>query len=91
MTSFSVIRQFSVENWFQENNLNSFKQIFLDNGYDELEVVAAITDDELREIGVNLPGHRKKILLKTLTLRKKMKFSDDSVSDQQPKTQAKGL
>ena len=70
-----------------------FKQIFLDNGYDELEVVAAtrITDDELREIGVNLPGHRKKILLKTLTLRKKMKFSDDSVSYQQPKTQAKGL
>lgn len=77
--------------WFQENNLNYFKQIFLDNGYDELEVVAAITDDELREIGVNLPGHRKKILLKTLTLRKKMKFSDDSVSYQQPKTQAKGL
>lgn len=73
--------------WFQENNLNSFKQIFLDNGYDELEVVAAITDDELCEIG----GHRKKILLKTLTLRKKMKFSDDSVSYQQPKTQAKGL
>ena len=28
--------------WFQENNLNSFKQIFLDNGYDELEVVLAL-------------------------------------------------
>ena len=73
--------------WFQENDLNSFKQIFLDNGYDELEVVAAIMDDELHEMG----GHRKKILLKTLTLGKKMKFSDDSVSCQQPKTQAKAL
>ena len=81
--------------WFQENNLASFKQLFLDNGYDELEVVAAITDSELREIGVNLPGHRKKILLKTLSLGK-MKLEDDPASVdgseyQWPKTQAKGL
>lgn len=82
--------------WFQENNLASFKQLFLDNGYDELEVVAAITDSELREIGVNLPGYRKKILLKTLSLGKKMKLEDDPASVdgskyQWPKTQAKGL
>ena len=79
--------------WFQENNLTSFKQLFLDNGYDELEVVSTITDSELREIGVNLPGHRKKILLKTMSLGKKMKLEGDLASVgrdeyQHPKTQA---
>ena len=50
--------------------------MFLENGHDDLEVIAAITDDELLEIGVNLPGHRKKILLKASSLRKKMKLDD---------------
>ena len=79
--------------WFQENNLTSFKQLFLDNGYDELEVVSTITDSELREMGVNLPGHHKKILIKTMSLGKKMKLEGDMASvgrdkNQYPKTQA---
>ena len=65
-----------VHNWFQETKLTQYEQMFLENGYDVLEVIAAITDDELREIGVNLPGHRKKILLKASSLRKKMKLDD---------------
>ena len=62
--------------WFQETKLTQYKEMFLENGYNDLEVIAAIMDDELREIGVNLPGHRKKILLKASSLRKKMKLDD---------------
>ncbi|XP_068738096.1 uncharacterized protein [Montipora capricornis] len=63
--------------WFDETKLTPYKQMFLDNGYDDLEVLASITDGELREIGVHLPGHRKKILLKVSCLRKKMKLDED--------------
>ena len=62
--------------WFQETKLTQYEDMFVENGYDDLEVIAAITDGELREIGVNLPGHRKKILLKASSLRKKMKLDD---------------
>ena len=62
--------------WFQETKLTQYKEMFVENGYDDLEVIAAITDDELREIGVNLPSHRQKILLKASSLRKKMKLDD---------------
>ena len=62
--------------WFQETKLTRYKEMFLENGYDDLEVIAAVTDNELHEIGVNLSGHRKKILLKASSLRKKMKLDD---------------
>ena len=63
--------------WFDETKLTPYKQMSLDNGYNDLEVLASITDGELREIGVHLPGHRKKILLKVSCLRKKMKLDED--------------
>lgn len=59
--------------WLDETNLNSFKQLFLENGYDKLEVVVAMTDTDLK---VTLPGHRKKILLKVSSLRKRMKVDE---------------
>lgn len=66
-----------LELWFQANKLTQYKQLLIENGYDELEVIAALTDSDLRELGVNLPGHRKKILMKTATLRKKFKLEED--------------
>lgn len=82
--------------WFEENNLIPFKKLFVDNGYDELEVVASITDSELKEIGVNLSGHHKKILLRTMRLSKKMKLDGDPASKDRdesdhPKTPAEGM
>ena len=78
--------------WFQETKLTQYEEMFLENGYDDLEVIAAITDDELREIGVNLPGHRKKILLKASSLRKKMKLDDVGEDAKQvPSNTNKGL
>jgi len=38
------------------------------NGYDDEEVVGAMTEEELEEVGVRLKGHRKKILLRAVEL-----------------------
>ena len=65
-----------MEQWFQENKLSQYKELLVENGYNELEVIAALTDSDLRELGVNLPGHRKKILMRTATLRKKLKLEE---------------
>ena len=65
-----------LEQWFQENKLSQYKELLVENGYDELEVIADLTDIDLRELGVNLPGHRKKILMRTATLRKKLKLEE---------------
>lgn len=65
-----------LEQWFQENKLSQYKELLVGNGYDEIEVIAALTESDLRELGVNLPGHRKKILMRTATLRKKLKVEE---------------
>ena len=81
-----------VDTWFQETKLTQYEQMFLENGYDYLQVIATITDDELCEIGVNLPRHRKKILLKASSLRKKMKLDDFGEDAKQvPNNTTKGL
>ena len=68
--------------WLKENNLWPFRDLFVDNGYDELEVIAAITPADLKELGVTLPGHVKKILLKTARLAKKLKLEGTDAGEQ---------
>ena len=59
-----------VDLWLKENNLLPFRDLLVENGYDELEVIAAITPADLKELGLTLPGHIKKILLKTARLER---------------------
>ena len=61
-----------VHTCFQETKLTQYKQMFLEKGCDGLEVIAAIMDDKLDEIRLNLPNHRTKILLMVSSFRKKV-------------------
>lgn len=63
-----------VDLWLQEKNLLPFRDLLIDNGYDELEVIASLTKEDLKDLGLTIPGHVKKILLKTVQLAKKMKL-----------------
>ena len=63
-----------VDLWLKENNLLRYRDLLIDNGYDELEVVASITKEDLKDLGLNIPGHVKKILMKTARLAKKLKL-----------------
>eukprot|EP00163_Fabomonas_tropica_P010083 TRINITY_DN2008_c0_g1_i1.p1 TRINITY_DN2008_c0_g1~~TRINITY_DN2008_c0_g1_i1.p1 ORF type:complete len:468 (-),score=147.68 TRINITY_DN2008_c0_g1_i1:177-1580(-) len=51
-----------VLDWLKSINLMRYADAFGENGYDDLEVIAELNDDDLNEIKV-LPGHRKKILM----------------------------
>ena len=44
---------------------------FVENGYDDLEVILALEDDDLDEIGIKQKGLRKKIMLQVAKLAKK--------------------
>lgn len=49
----------------KRKNLWPFRDVFVNNWYDELEVIAAVTAGGLKELEITLPGHVRKILMKT--------------------------
>eukprot|EP01084_Bolivina_argentea_P319660 554452_1 len=55
----------SVSLWLtNELELPEYIDVFVENGYDDLNVILkTMSDDELKEIGINKRGHRKKIML----------------------------
>ncbi|XP_001630864.2 uncharacterized protein LOC125563082 [Nematostella vectensis] len=63
----------NVTKWLHDCGLSEFQSLFVDEGYDDLDVVATITDQELEEIGILKRGHRKKILLKIEELKLSMR------------------
>eukprot|EP01084_Bolivina_argentea_P118088 209596_1 len=54
---------FTFEEWLTYKvKLPQYYNIFVEHGYESLDIIKAITDDEsLKEIGIELPGHIKKI------------------------------
>jgi class 3 adenylate cyclase/predicted ATPase len=51
----------NIGEWLRGLSLQSYEQTFRDNGID-LEVLSRLTVDDLKEIGVEAVGHRRKIL-----------------------------
>lgn len=49
--------------WLRELHLDRYEPNFLDNGYDDWEVITHLDDEDLDAMKITLPGHRKKILL----------------------------
>ena len=47
--------------WLRTLGLQSYEQTFRDNGID-LEILSHLTVEDLKEIGVQAVGHRRKIL-----------------------------
>ena len=43
--------------------LPDYLGMFIENGLDEFEVAIDLTDAELKEIGIKMMGHRKRILM----------------------------
>jgi len=52
-----------VASWFRDTlRLPQYIDLFESEGFDELETLADLTDSDLKELGINKMGHRKKIL-----------------------------
>lgn len=52
----------SVKLWLQSINLDQYHSDFVRAGYTTVEQCQALTDENLQEIGITLPGHKKRIL-----------------------------
>ena len=51
-----------IGDWLAQYKLGDYTQLFEASGYDRTDFLVSITSDELTEIGVQKPGHRKKIM-----------------------------
>ena len=55
---------FEVKRWLKEEvKMEQYCDLFVKNGYDDMETVLEMNDNELIEIGIDKKGHRKKILI----------------------------
>merc|ERR1712154_315663 len=69
-----------VSKWMTEDvRLPQYIDVFFENGLEDTEVILTLTNDDLKDIGVKILGHRKKIMLhikKKLENMKKMDAKD---------------
>ena len=61
-----------VKQWLESISLPQYVNHFLENGYDDMDSLWDLNNDDLDAIGIKLPGHRKKILTQA------SKFSTDT-------------
>jgi hypothetical protein len=62
----------AVREWLQEMRLSDYANSFARSGYDDLEVIATITEDDLDMLGVHALGHRKRLLLGARRLKDRL-------------------
>ncbi|XP_026082865.1 phosphatidylinositol 3,4,5-trisphosphate 5-phosphatase 2A-like [Carassius auratus] len=68
----SLSVEYSVGEWLQKLGLQHYEQGLLHNGWDDLEFLSDITEEDLEEAGVHDPAH-KKILLASLKQQQQQK------------------
>ena len=57
--------------WFVDNDIEEFKSIFLQQGFNDLETVMEISSkNELKEMGIHLLGSQLKLLSKINALKR---------------------
>ena len=76
--------------WFMDNNLENFINIFEQNGFEDLDSVSMVTEQDLRET-MNIPqlGQRKKIMAKLELLKSRQKQTSLFTDLAQPKPNLK--
>jgi hypothetical protein len=60
--------------WLRELGLDQYERAFLDNAIDA-EVLPTLTADDLKDIGVTVVGHRRKLLNAIATLRERERLA----------------
>ena len=57
-----VTEPIPIGDWLSNYKLGDYTHLFEASGYDRTDFLLSITSDELVEIGVQKPGHKKKIM-----------------------------
>ncbi|KAG7253479.1 hypothetical protein CRUP_033813, partial [Coryphaenoides rupestris] len=59
----------SVGEWLDSIKMGRYTELFMEGGFSSLETVAQMTSEDLRQVGVNLAGHQKKIITNIQEMR----------------------
>jgi class 3 adenylate cyclase/predicted ATPase len=78
-----------ITDWLRGLGLEQYASAFRDNAIDA-EILRELTADDLKDLGVNLVGHRRKLLAAIAALRLDLPRSGASVASTEPK-QAAGI
>ena len=73
-----------ISTWLHGIGMQQYEQAFRDNAIDE-EVLRELTTDDLRDLGVNLVGHRRKLLAAIAVLRSVVPVSGVPSASIEPK------
>jgi hypothetical protein len=65
-----VAPPFDVADWLKSGNCEAFAQTFIDNGYDERQLIIDLQDEDLDALGITQLGFRKKLRLMATRLAK---------------------
>jgi len=62
-----------VSKWLDGCGFSEFTDHFLNEGYDDLEVISEMKANDLEDIGISKKGHIKKLMLKIEDLQKTLR------------------
>ncbi|XP_015268065.1 PREDICTED: ephrin type-A receptor 2 [Gekko japonicus] len=62
----------TVHDWLESIKMHQYAEHFVAAGYDVIEKVVQMTDEDIKRIGVRLPGHQKRIAYSLLGLREQV-------------------
>ncbi len=69
-----------VTDWLKSFNFAMYATNFMENGYDSLFVCSHLDENDLDQLQITRPGHRKTLLLKSKELAEKKNNIEASVS-----------
>ena len=52
----------TIQNWLEKHQLEKYYENFIINGFDKLQVIREMTDDDLKLIGIHATADRKRLL-----------------------------
>lgn len=69
-TDTEMERWFETElNFYNKSDGDKYLKLFMQNGFDSMEIIADMNEEDLVEMGITKRGHRKYILQKVIQLQ----------------------
>ncbi|XP_074074445.1 ephrin type-A receptor 2 [Macrotis lagotis] len=62
----------TVSEWLESIKMHQYTEHFMSSGYNAIEKVVQMTNDDIKRIGVRLPGHQKRIAYSLLSLKEQV-------------------
>uniref|UniRef100_A0A5F8GLH8 receptor protein-tyrosine kinase n=1 Tax=Monodelphis domestica TaxID=13616 RepID=A0A5F8GLH8_MONDO len=62
----------TVSEWLESIKMHQYTEHFMSSGYNAIEKVVQMTNDDIKRIGVRLPGHQKRIAYSLLGLKEQV-------------------